>query len=102
MRIRIKKHTRVRKRNIFGKPVEIETYYTLDKCILGFIPIGEYHFYYCNNNAMLQDLQRMEPSYLAPIYFSVCKNGTRFNTLEDAVFVRRRIYSYPNIFINNY
>ena len=98
MRIRIKKHTKIRKRNIFGKPVEVETYYTLTKNILGFIPIGEYGFHYCRHN-MLLDLQRMEP-HLAPIYFSVYKNGTHFDTLEDAMFVRRRIYNYPDIFIN--
>lgn len=99
MKIRIKKHTWVRKRNIFGKPVEIETYYTLDKCILGFIPIGKYHFHYRTCREMLQDLQKDRP-YLT-IFFSVGKNGTQFDTLEDATFVRRRIYSYPNTFIKN-
>jgi hypothetical protein len=98
MKIRIKKHTHIRRRNIFGKPVEVETYYTLTKNILGFIPIGEYQFHCCRST-MLQDLQRMKP-YLEPVYFSVNKNGTHFNTLEDAIFIRRRIYSYPDIFIN--
>lgn len=98
MRIRIKKHTRVRKRNIFGKPVEVETYYTLDKCILGFISVGEYNFWY-SYNAMLQDLQKMRPHLT--IAFDVYKNGTHFDTLEDAMFVRRRIYSYPDIFIKS-
>lgn len=63
MKIRIKKHTKIRKRNIFGKPVEIETYYTLDKCILGFIPVGEYNFSYCSYSTMLQDLQKNETSF---------------------------------------
>lgn len=97
MKIRIKKHTRVRKRNIFGKPVEVETYYTLDKCILGFIPVGEYNFSYCSYSTMLQDLQKMKPHLT--IFFSIYKSGTRFDTLEDAKFVRRRIYNYPNAFI---
>lgn len=101
MKIRIKKHTKVRKRNIFGKPVEIETYYTLNKCILGFIPVGEYYFHYCNLRTMLQDLQRMGPSYLAPIFVSVYKNETHFDILEDAIFVRRCIYNHSDIFIKN-
>lgn len=100
MKIRIKKHTKVRKNNIFGKPVEIETYYTLNKYILGFIPVGEYYFHYCCLRTMLQDLERMN-SYLVPIYVSVYKNGTHFDTLEDAIFVRRRIYNHPDIFIKN-
>lgn len=99
MKIRIRKHTKVRKRNIFGKPVEIETYYTLDKYVLGFIPVGEYCFHYCCLRVMLQNLQIMEP--LPSIFFSVYKNGTHFDTLEDAKFVRRRIYNYPDIFIKN-
>lgn len=97
MKIRIKKHMRVRKRNIFGKPVEIETYYTLDKCILGFIPVGKYNFSYCSYSTMLQDLQKMKPHLT--IFFNIYKSGTRFDTLEDAIFVRRRIYNYPDIFI---
>ena len=99
MKIRIKKHTGIRKRNIFGKPVEIETYYTLDKCVLGFMPIGEYYFHYCNLRTMLKELQENK---FYTIFVSVYKNsGTHFDTLEDAIFVRRCIYKYPDKFIKN-
>ena len=96
MKFKVTKHKEVKTTNIFGKPADIEVYYTIDRVILWL-----FHF--------SLEFRRSDrgigmfpiPKETIYIRYRPSDYATQFTFKEDAEAVLNDIYSEPNKYIRS-
>lgn len=94
MKFKISKHKEVRNTNIFGKPVDVDVYYTIDNVILGI-------FHFSLEFSRSDNGIGIFPITKNTIYVR-CKPSdyaTHFTFKEDAEAVLNDMYKNPNKYI---
>lgn len=94
MKFKISKHKEIRNTNIFGKPVDVDIYYTIDRVILGI-----FHFsleFRRSDNGIgmmpISDVRMM-------VRYKPSRFATQFTFKEDAEAVLSDMYKNPNKYI---
>lgn len=94
MKFKISKHKEVRNTNIFGKPVDVDVYYTIDRVILGI-----FHFsleFSRSDNGIgvmpISDVRMM-------VRYKPSRFATQFSLKEEAEAVLSDMYKNPNKYI---
>ena len=96
MKFKITKHREVKTTNIFGKPADINEYYTIDRVIL-------WLFHFSLEFRRSDNVIGMLPITKNVIYvrYRPSDYATQFTFKEDAEAVLNDIYSNPNKYIRS-
>lgn len=95
MKFKVTKHEEIKSTNIFGKPADIDVYYTIDRVILGV-------FHFSLEFRRSDNIIGMFPITENTIYVRYRPSddwATHFISKEDAEAVLNDIYKNPNKYI---
>ena len=96
MKFKITKHREVKTTNIFGKPADINEYYTIDRVVLWLFHLSLEFRRSDNGIGMIpiSDVRMM-------VRYKPSRFATQFSFKEDAEAVLNDIYSNPNKYIRS-
>ena len=94
MKFKILKHKEVRNTNIFGKPVDVDVYYTIDRVILG---IFHFSLEFSRSDRGIGMIPIPKDS--VTVRYKPSRFATQFSFKEDAEAVVNDIYNNPNKYI---
>lgn len=96
MKFKITKHEEIKSTNIFGKPVDIDVYYTIDRVILG---IFHFSLEFSRSDRGIGMIPIPKDS--VKVRYKPSRFATQFSFKEDAEAVLKDICNNPNKYIRS-